>query len=241
MTRMTRLRPPPKVPTMRPSDIYVGIVDLMGVLLPGLVLAFWSLPLFAQLPAEYLAPEGLGDARALLVAVAALFLGHVAYGLGSGLEMLLGALGRRYRGKQAASAEMHGERKAERTEREGALARDALIRAGHTREWEGEPSKSYCTMVLVRENADVASRVERVYALVRFFRTFAAVFLVFLLAGVPPTMRFALGWEGRVPLFLAVVLLFVVSLLGYRIYRDMHARWLYRAIVAVLARSQEGE
>src|SRR5215510_10804645 len=223
----------------KPSDLFIGLLDFLAVLLPGIVLVFWSLPIFNAIQDQVLTIPESPQAQSLFFFAAALFLGNVAYGIGSALEEGWGSVRHVLRSRAregalpesvAGSAARSG---AGQRARDAELAAEVLNQLGHP-SWPGYPSKTYCTIVVMGENEGVAGDIARLYALSRFFRTFSGVFLVILLAGGSPSLRFFAAWFTRLQGFLVVLTLLGASFAAYLIYRRIHERRLYRAVVALL-------
>ncbi len=71
----------------KPSDLLIGIAELVGVLLPGAVVAFAARPLLVTIAKAYSLPVPSDAAGWVAFAVVAYFTGHLVFLFGSFLDM----------------------------------------------------------------------------------------------------------------------------------------------------------
>ena len=213
--------------TYKPSDLFIGLVDLLAVLLPGVILAFWARPLAeAYLLGTVLSVPPAPEAQALVFATAAVFLGHLAYGLGAGLEDAWRGLRKRLRKPTQPSEHSYIRR-----------AITVLTELGHND--ADASSKMYCSILVAKRSERAAGEIERLYALTRFFRSFAAVFLVIIAAGGTPNERAILAWSTHGGSLLLVGSLFIGAFVAYLLYRSIHEKAVYRSVLALFTPLKE--
>lgn len=231
----------------KPADFFVGVVDLLAIFLPGVALALWATPvkdfLFQTtetLRHPVLVPPSSPEGVTLFFITASLFLGHLAYGLGAGVELFWNKVSKPLSERAYVGDFLRKTRLIRGTLHENSYARRAsriLQRLGHE-QFDEIPSKRFCTILVSQESEKAGATIERLYGLTRFFRSFSGVFFVIIFFGNLPHGSLIPWWNSRPQALLLLVVLLILSFIGYRIYKHMHEKTVYMSVLALLGNNK---
>ncbi len=201
---------------MKPSDAYIGVVDLFAIILPGAILTAFlagATPILDDLAAVDTLPELTGTIGWVAFFFAAYTIGHFVFMVASQLDVIYEV----YRKRRLADKEGNA------YQTTSALQKEYLGGLG-----AGKPMEtfSWALAMLDLNKPEVMSSVKRFVADSKFFRSFVVVLFVlgvgFLLKGL---------WLYGV----LCILLMLPAFARYAERRYKSNEWAYRYVITLLA------
>jgi hypothetical protein len=204
----------------KPSDFFVGVVDLFSILLPGAMLAYLSAD-FVKAEAIDLTPIKWGTVEGWIVFVMAAYVfGHFVYVAGAFLEELYDPV------KRLSRADSHAEKFATHIMRLRLMALPSVkgTNGADGGKWEDKLVKRMIKASVRMHIPAAALELDRIEAVSKFFRSFAIVTLIFCVSLLTFHHSYVFTTLGHAAAVLLVLLIFLFGSLGLYVYQGGRRR-----------------